>query len=44
MKLTGFARVIVTVSGIKSAQGGVYIGLYATPSKFLKGTQVDAMR
>jgi uncharacterized protein (DUF2141 family) len=38
------ARIIVTVSGIKSAAGGVYVGLYATPSKFLNGTQVDAMR
>jgi uncharacterized protein (DUF2141 family) len=38
------ARIIVTVSGMKSATGGVYVGLYATPSKFLNGTQVDAMR
>lgn len=38
------ARIIVTVSGLKSAAGGVYVGLYATPSKFLNGTQVDAMR
>lgn len=38
------ARIIVTVSGVSSAAGGVYIGLYATPSKFLNGTQVDAMR
>lgn len=38
------ARVIVTVSGLRSAAGGVYIGLYATPSKFLNGTQVDALR
>jgi uncharacterized protein (DUF2141 family) len=38
------ARIIVTVSGLSSANGGVYIGLYATPSKFLNGTQVDAMR
>ena len=38
------ARVIVTVSGLKSAVGGVYVGLYATPSKFLNGTQVDAMK
>jgi uncharacterized protein (DUF2141 family) len=38
------ARVIVTVTGVKSAAGGVYVGLYATPSKFLNGTQVDAMR
>ena len=38
------ARIIVTVTGMKSATGGVYVGLYATPSKFLNGTQVDAMR
>ena len=38
------ARIIVTVTGLKSAAGGVYVGLYATPSKFLNGTQVDAMR
>ena len=38
------ARIIVTVTGLKSAVGGVYVGLYATPSKFLNGTQVDAMR
>jgi uncharacterized protein (DUF2141 family) len=38
------ARIIVTVTGLRSVQGGVYVGLYATPSKFLNGTQVDAMR
>src|SRR4051794_5138342 len=38
------ARIIVTVTGMQSATGGVYVGLYATPSKFLNGTQVDAMR
>ena len=38
------ARIIVTVTGLKSAAGGVYIGLYATPSKFLNGTQVDVMK
>ena len=38
------ARIIVTVSGLRSTAGGVYIGLYATPSKFLNGTQVDAMK
>src|SRR5580765_3554822 len=38
------ARIIVTVTGLHSANGGVYVGLYATPSKFLNGTQVDAMR
>jgi uncharacterized protein (DUF2141 family) len=38
------ARIVVTVTGIKSNQGGVYVGLYVTPSKFLNGTQVDAMK
>jgi uncharacterized protein (DUF2141 family) len=38
------ARIIVTVTGLKGAVGGVYVGLYATPSKFLNGTQVDVMR
>ena len=38
------ARIVVTVSGLKNANGGVYVGLYATPSKFLNGTQVDAMK
>jgi uncharacterized protein (DUF2141 family) len=38
------ARIIVTVSGVRNAAGGVYIGLYATPSKFLNGNQVDAMK
>ena len=38
------ARIAVTVTGLKSNEGGVYVGLYATPSKFLNGTQVDAMK
>jgi uncharacterized protein (DUF2141 family) len=38
------ARIIVTVSGLHNATGAVYVGLYATPSKFLNGTQCDAMR
>ncbi len=38
------ARIIVTVSGVQGADGGVYVGLYSTPSKFLNGTQVDAMK
>jgi uncharacterized protein (DUF2141 family) len=37
------ARIIVTVDGLHSAQGNVFIGLYATPSKFLNGNQCDAM-
>ena len=38
------ARLIVSITGVKNASGGVYIGLYATPSKFLNGTQVDLMK
>jgi uncharacterized protein (DUF2141 family) len=38
------ARIVVTISGLKSNEGGVYIGLYATPSKFLNGAQVDVMK
>ena len=38
------ARISVTISGLHSAQGNVFVGLYATPSKFLNGTQNDAMR
>jgi uncharacterized protein (DUF2141 family) len=38
------ARIVVTISGFRSNQGGVYVGLYATPSKFLNGTQVDVMK
>src|SRR5258708_11978544 len=38
------ARIIVTIDGLHSAQGSVFIGLYATPSKFLNGNQNDAMK
>ena len=38
------ARIVVTISGLNTNAGGVYVGLYATPSKFLNGTQVDAMK
>ncbi len=38
------ARIIVTIDGVHSAQGNVYVGLYASPAKFLKGNQVDAER
>jgi|SRR5579862_1868421 len=38
------ARLIVTVDGLHSRQGGVFIGLYASPAKFLHGNQTDAMR
>ena len=36
------ARLIVTIDGMHSAQGNVFVGLYATPSKFLNGNQCDA--
>jgi uncharacterized protein (DUF2141 family) len=38
------ARIVVTITGLKSNAGAVYVGLYATPSKFLNGAQVDAMK
>ena len=38
------ARIIVTIDGLHSAQGTVFVGLYATPSKFLNGNQSDAIR
>ena len=38
------ARIIVTIDGLHNAQGSVFIGLYATPSKFLNGNQNDAMK
>src|SRR5438128_10281793 len=38
------ARIIVTIDGLHSAQGSVFVGLYAPPAKFLNGNQSDAMR
>ena len=38
------ARIIVTIDGLKNAQGNVFIGLYASPAKFLQGNQTDAQR
>jgi uncharacterized protein (DUF2141 family) len=38
------ARIIVTIDGLHSAQGSVFVGLYATPSKFLNGNQCDAQK
>jgi uncharacterized protein (DUF2141 family) len=38
------ARLIVTISGLHSAQGNVFVGLYASPAKFLQGNQADAQR
>jgi uncharacterized protein (DUF2141 family) len=38
------ARIIVTVDGLHSAQGYVFVGLYASPATFLNGNQCDAQR
>ena len=38
------ARIIVTIDGVHSARGSIFVGLYASPSKFLHGNQVDAYR
>ena len=38
------ARIIVTIDGLKNAQGNVFIGLYASPAKFLQGNQADAQK
>ena len=32
------------IDGLHSAQGGVFVGLYASPAKFLQGNQADAQR
>jgi uncharacterized protein (DUF2141 family) len=37
------ARIIVTIDGVHSAQGSVFVGLYASPGKFLNGNQTDAV-
>lgn len=38
------ARLIVTVNGLHSRQGSIFVGLYASPAKFLNGNQTDAVR
>jgi uncharacterized protein (DUF2141 family) len=38
------ARIIVTIDGLHSASGNVFVGLYASPNKFLQGNQTDAFR
>jgi uncharacterized protein (DUF2141 family) len=38
------ARIIATIDGLHSANGNVFIGLYASPNKFLNGNQTDAVR
>ena len=38
------ARIIVTIDGLHSATGNVFVGLYASPSKFLHGNECDAFK
>jgi uncharacterized protein (DUF2141 family) len=38
------ARIIVTIDGLHSARGNVFVGLYASPAKFLHGNQCDAQQ
>ena len=36
------ARITVTIDGVHSDKGNVFIGLYASPAKFLHGSQTGA--
>ena len=38
------ARIIVTIDGLHSATGNVFVGLYASPNKFLHGNECDAFK
>jgi uncharacterized protein (DUF2141 family) len=38
------ARIIVTVDGVHSNTGDIFVGLYASPAKFLNGNQTDATK
>ena len=38
------ARIIVMIDGLHSANGNVFVGLYANPNKFLQGNQCDAFK
>lgn len=38
------ARIVVTIDGLHSARGDVFVGLYASPAKFLHGNQTDATK
>jgi uncharacterized protein (DUF2141 family) len=38
------ARIIVTIDGLHSANGNVFVGLYASPNKFLHGNECDAFK
>lgn len=42
--LASAARLIVTIDGMHSAQGNVFVGLYMNPAKFLNGNQCDAQK
>lgn len=34
-------RILVTVSGVRDAQGNVFVGLYSNPNDFLNGSHCD---
>src|SRR4029077_15762338 len=38
------ARIIVTIDGLHSANGNVFVGLYASPNKFLHGSECDGFK
>lgn len=38
------ASITVTIDGVHSDKGSVFVGLYASPSKFLHGKQTDGMK
>jgi uncharacterized protein (DUF2141 family) len=38
------ARIIVTIDGLHSANGNVFVGLYSSPNKFLHGNECDAFK
>lgn len=38
------ARIIVTIDGVHSNQGNVFVGLYSNSAEFLNGHQCDAYR
>lgn len=37
------SSIVVTIDGLHSNKGNVYVGLYASPAKFLHGKQTDGM-
>lgn len=37
------ARIVVTIDGVHSDKGNVFVGLYASAGKFLHGKQTDGM-